>query len=79
MTTLQVLVPDDVQEKAAEVAKQRHLSLDELTTIALIEKLSMVVADPYLEARARLADGTGFAEFMAQVPKVPPEDYDRLQ
>ena len=78
MTTLHILVPDEVQEKAAEVAKERHLSLDELTTVALIEKLSMVVPDLYLEARARLADGKGFAAFMAQVPDVPPEDYDRL-
>jgi hypothetical protein len=78
MTKMHVLVPDDVKTKAEEVAEENHMSLDELTSMALIEKLSSMVKDPYLEARAKRADWNKFRAALAMVPDVPPEDYDRL-
>jgi len=54
------------------------MSLDELTSMALLEKLSSMVKDPYLEARAQKADWKKFRAALAMVPDVPPDDYDRL-
>ena len=51
MTAIHVLVPDDVKTKAESMAQANHMSLDDLTSMALIEKLSSMDKDPYLEAR----------------------------
>ena len=79
MTALHVMVPEDVQQKAREVADQEHITLDELTTQALMEKLSAMIPDPYLEARAKRGDRKKFFEVLAGVPDVPPDDYDRIE
>lgn len=79
MTAIQVMVPDEVKEKAQEVAEQFHMSLDELTSRALMEKVSSMLEDPYLKARAQRADWKKFRAALAQVPDVPPDDYDKLE
>ena len=78
MTALHVMIPDEVLAKAQELAEKKHMSLDDFTTLALIEKLSAMIPDPYLEARAKRGDRNKFEAGMKQVPDVPPRDYDRL-
>lgn len=79
VTSLNVMIPDDVRAKAEEVAREKHLSLDEFTTLALVHKISSSIPDPYLEARAKRGNLKRFREILAQVPDVPPEDYDKLE
>lgn len=79
MTALHVMIPDEVQEKAREVADRQHITLDDLTTMALVEKLSAMIPDPYLQARAKRGDRKKFERALAMVPHVEPEEYDRLQ
>jgi hypothetical protein len=78
MSALTVNVPDNLHEKAREVAASKNLSLDALVTIALTQSLSRLVADPYLDQRAARATGKGLAEFLAQVPSAEPPEWDRL-
>lgn len=78
MTTIQVLIPDEINEEAAKVAEAQHLSMGQLILVALTDKLNTVVKDPYLEARAQRGDRRKFEIAMASLPKVPPEDYDKL-
>ena len=79
MTTLQVRIPDDVRAKAEEAAREKHVSLDEFTTLALIQSISISLPDPYLEERAKRGNLQRFREILASVPDVPPEDYDKLE
>ena len=79
MTTLQISIPDEVQEKVTEVASRTNITVDELATMALIEKLTLMLKDPYLEERAKKGSWTKFREALAKVPDVPPDDYDRLE
>jgi hypothetical protein len=72
------MIPDDVSEKAQKVAQDEHMSLDEFTTLALIQRLSTKIPDPYLEERARRGNPQRFREILAQVPHVEPEEHDRL-
>ena len=76
MTTIQVTMPEDIEAKAEEVARQQRMSLDEFMTLALVEKLSAAVPDKYLEERARRGNRKAFDEFMSAVPDAPPDDYD---
>ncbi len=78
MSALTVELPDNLHEKAREVAAAKKLSMDALVAIALAQSLSRLVPDAYLEERAARASGKGLEEFLAQVPKVPPPESDRL-
>jgi hypothetical protein len=52
MSALTVVLPNNLHEKAREVAAAKRLSMDALVTIALSQSLSRLVPDAYLEERA---------------------------
>ncbi len=78
MSALTVELPENLHQKAREVAAAKNLSMDALVAIALAQSLSRLVADPYLEERAARAAGKGLEEFLAKVPAVEPPEWDRL-
>jgi len=78
MSALTVNLPDDLHEKAREVAASKDLSMDALVAIALARSLSQLARDPHLEERAARATGKGIAEFLAQAPSAAPPESDRL-
>lgn len=78
MSAIQIELPDQVHQRAVELARRKSLSLDRLMVVALVEKLSTMFADEALEQRARRADDAAFDEFMNGVPDVEPEEHDRL-
>jgi hypothetical protein len=78
MGALTVDLPDNLHEKAREVAASKNLSMDALVPIALSQSLSRLVAEPLLEERAARATGKGLDDFLAQVPSMEPPEWDRL-
>ena len=78
MTALQVQLPEELHNKAIEIAASRNLSMDMVVAASLAQWLSRIVSDPYLEERAARATGEAFSQALAQVPDIPPEEYDRL-
>ena len=78
MAALTVNLPDNLHNKAREVAVAKKLSMDALVTIAMTQSLSRLVAEPRLEERAARATGKGMTEFLAQVPNAAPPEWERL-
>lgn len=78
MSVMTVNLPDNLYEKAREVAASKNLSMDALVSIALAQSLSRLVRDPELEERAARATGKGIDEFLAQVPAAESPEWDRL-
>jgi post-segregation antitoxin (ccd killing protein) len=78
MSALTVNLPDNLHEKAREVAALKNLSMDALVTIALAQSLSRLVPEAHLEERAARATGKGVDDFLAQVPAAEPPEWDRL-
>ncbi len=78
MSVMTINLPDNLHEKALEVASSKNLSMDALVTLALTQSLSRLVRDPLLEERAARASGKGIGELLAQVPAVEPPQWDRL-
>jgi predicted transcriptional regulator len=78
MSVMTINLPDNLQEKAREVAASKNLSLDALVSIALAQSLSRLVRDPYLEERAARATGKGISEFLAQVSRAEAPESDKL-
>jgi hypothetical protein len=78
MSAIQIELPDQVHQRAVELARQKSMPLDRLMVVALVEKLSTMFPDATLEERAKRGTWEGFNEFMDGVPDVEPENYDRL-
>ncbi len=78
MSIMTVNLPDNLHEKAREVAASKNLSMDALVAIALTQSLSRLVLDPHLEERAARATGKGISQFLAQVPAAEPPESDKL-
>ncbi len=78
MSTLSLRLPESLHNFARELAKKENISINQLITLALAEKLSALGAEDYLEARAKRASKKKFDKAMAKVAKVEPPEYDRL-
>jgi predicted transcriptional regulator len=78
MSEMTIKLPDDLHEKALEVAASKNLSMDALVSIALAQTLSRVIRDSHLEERAARATGNGIGEFLSQVPSLDAPEWDRL-
>lgn len=78
MSTLSLRLPESLHKSAREFAEKENISINQLITLALAEKLSALGAEDYLEMRAERASKAKFLDAMSKVTKVEPPDYDRL-
>lgn len=78
MSAISLRLPESLHERAREVARQESVSVNQLITLALAEKLSALMAEDYLKMRAHRGDRTKYEAAMARVPDAEPEEYDRL-
>lgn len=78
MSTLSLRLPESLHEMARELAKEENISINQLITLALAEKLSALKAATYFEERAKRADRDKFRAVLAKVPNVEPGENDRL-
>ena len=78
MSTISLRLPDSLHKQARKLAEQERVSINQLITLALAEKLSALMTEEYLEARAKRGSRKKFECAMAKVPKVAPEESDRL-
>jgi hypothetical protein len=60
------------------LAEKESVSINQLITLALAEKLSALMTEEYLDERARRGNRKKFERAIGKVPKVEPEEYDRL-
>ena len=72
--SISVSVPDEVYQKALEIAKVQHVSVDEVFASAFAEQLSALER---LQQRATRGTREKFLAALDKVPDVEPDDYDR--
>jgi hypothetical protein len=78
MSTISLRLPESLHEKAREVAEKENVSLNQLITLALAEKLSALLTEDLLTERARRADRARFLDALSRVPHAEPAEEDRL-
>lgn len=78
MSTISLRLPDSLHKQVRKLAEHESVSINQLITLALAEKLSALMTEEYLEERAKRGNRKRFQRAMAKVPKVEPEEYDRL-
>ncbi len=78
MNAVNVQLPNSIHKQLAELARKEGISVDQLITTAVVEKTAALMTLNYLEERAKRGSWEKFDEFLACVPDVEPEEYDKL-
>ena len=69
MSTISLRLPESLHEKARELAKQEKVSINQLVSTALAEKLSALMTEEYLQARAKRGSRRKFEAVLRKVRK----------
>jgi hypothetical protein len=77
MSALSIRLPDSLHKYAKEYASQEGISVNQLISTALAEKLSALATEDYLELRAKRGTRAKFEAALALVPDTEPDQRDR--
>jgi len=78
MSTISLRLPASLRISARDLAKKESVSINQLITLALAEKVSALMVEDYLGKRAKRGDKRKFHKAMAKAANIKPEAYDRL-
>jgi hypothetical protein len=78
MSTLSLRLPESLHEMARELAKEEKISVNQLVTLAIAEKISALKTEAFFEERAKRSSRAKFERAMTKVGKVQPATHDRL-
>ena len=77
MSALSIRLPESLHKYAREFAAQEGISVNQLISTALAEKLSALATEDFLELRAKHGSRRRFDAVLAKVPDVAPDPRDR--
>lgn len=78
MSALSLRLPNSLHERARDLARREGVSINQLVASALAEKMSALLTEEFLEARAKRGSRAKYLAALAQVPQVAPDPEDRL-
>jgi len=76
--TISLRIPSSYHRAIQEAAKAENVSMNQLITAAIGEKLSALQTEDYISKRAAEVSRAKFDKAFAQVPEVEPEWFDRI-
>jgi hypothetical protein len=74
MSTISLRLPESLHKSVRELARKEDISINQLITTALAEKLSALMTVEYLDERAKRGSRRKFERAMAKVRNVKPEE-----
>ncbi len=77
MSALSIRLPESLHKNAKAFASQEGISVNQLISTALAEKLSALATQDYLEQRAARGSRAAFDAALGQVPDTEPDAMDR--
>jgi hypothetical protein len=78
MSTISLRLPESLHRKVREVAKRENVSINQLISTALAEKLSALMTDEYLQERAKRGAEAKFRRALRKVKARQPVASDQL-
>jgi len=78
MSTISLRLPEYLHEAVRELAKRENISINQLATLAIAEKVSALETADYLLRRAARADRASFQSVLDKAPDDPPAADDAL-
>ena len=76
MSTMSLRLPESLHQKVRELAEKEGVSINQLITTALAEKLAALMTVEYLEERAKRGDRGQFEAVLRKVKDRPPQEGD---
>ncbi len=78
MSTISLRLPNSLHNTIRGLAEAEQISINQFVTLAIAEKVSALMTEEYLEARAQRGSRKKFEAAMAKVAKIAPPEHDRL-
>ena len=78
MSTLSLRLPVSLHRTLRELAEREGVSINQIISAAVGEKVAALQTLDYLRERAKRGSRTAFDAVLARVPDVEPPDHDRL-
>lgn len=79
MATLSVRFPDSVHEAVKLFAKEDDISINQFVTSAVIEKLTALETEKYIESRGKSGSEEKYHSVLRKVPKGNPREDDVIE
>jgi len=78
MSAISLRLPESLHKGVRALAIKEGVSINQVITLAVAEKVSSLLAEDYIEKRAARATRENFLKAMSRVGKAEPEAHDRL-
>ena len=78
MSAINLRLPKSLHEEARELAQQENVSLNQLITLALAEKIAALKTESYLTTRGARGNKARFEGALAAVADVEADERDRI-
>ena len=78
MGALSLRLPESIHRHIREIAKQEGVSINQFISSAVSEKISALLTEEYINARAARADLDKVDQILTNVPERPPVAGDEL-
>jgi predicted transcriptional regulator len=78
MSTLSIRLPNSIHQHAKRLARNEGISVNQLISSAVAEKLSALDAERYLNERAERGRKVDIDAILAKIPSVEAEPQDRI-
>ncbi|MGD8760324.1 MAG: toxin-antitoxin system HicB family antitoxin [Anaerolineales bacterium] len=79
MSAMSIRLPESLHKRLRELAKRENVSMNQLITLALAEKVSALDTVDYLRERAERADRSSFERALAKVADRQPDPGDEIE
>jgi hypothetical protein len=79
MSTLSLRLPDSLHKIVRDIANQENISINQFITMALAEKVSALMTEDYLAARAKRSSKEKFDAVMQRIPDTVPLAEDTVK
>ena len=78
MSTLSLRLPTSLHDEVKKLARREGISINQLVSTAVAEKLAALMTEEHLEKRARRGSKKKFQRVLRKVRSIPAAEEDRL-
>lgn len=78
MSALSLRLPESLHKAAKVLAKKEQISINQLITLALAEKIAVLDTENYLNNRAKKGNRSKYLEVLKKAPNVRTAKKDKL-
>ena len=79
MSTLSLRLPNSIHRQLRDLARRDGVSMNQLISTAVAEKVAALLTVDYLEERAKRGNRAAFESALEHVPDSEPLDSDQIQ